>query len=394
MRTATKYALLLIAFACCTFLRAQGPESAQPQTQYTGSVSGHVYCADTNAPARFARVMLRPVGTTSSTTREANFSQSQATTGLDGSFQMQNVAPGTYYIFASLTGYLNPITQVAAADLTSTDPAAQERVARVLQSVSVNGSDGAHAEIRLARGASLSGTVLYDDGSPAVNVNVQVNLPPAASTTQPGSTSGQSFQRTDDYGRYRITGLNPGDYVVEAMSQFVLPGGFNGGPGGFGRPQSSTLMVYAPKNFRLTDAKIFTLKAGSELSGADIVIPVAAFHTVSGMAESSDGHTLNAGSLTLSDDKDKTHSFRGSVGSDGQFHFLYVPEGSYTLSLTGAAITEPNTSAGGNGRGRPRTTIVQAYGNATQSVLVENGDLSGVVVQAPPLTQSSTTPTP
>ncbi len=91
-------------------------------------------------------------------------------------------------------------------------------------------------------------------------------------------------------------------------------------------------MVYAPKNFRLTDAKIFTLKAGSELSGADIVIPVAAFHTVSGMAESADGHTLNAGSLTLSDDKDKTHSFRGSVGSDGQFHFLYVPEGSYTLA--------------------------------------------------------------
>ncbi len=130
MRTASKYALVPIALFCCTLLQAQGIGSSQAQPQYTGSVSGHVYCADTNAPARFARVMLRPVGTSSGTTRENYFSQSQATTGLDGSFQMQNVAPGTYYVFASLTGYLNPLSQVATADLTSTDPAAQERVAR------------------------------------------------------------------------------------------------------------------------------------------------------------------------------------------------------------------------------------------------------------------------
>ncbi len=79
----------------------------------------------------------------------------------------------------------------------------------------------------------------------------------------------------------------------------------------------------------------------------------------------------------------------------GSSIFLYVPEGSYTLSLTGAALTEPSTTTTGNSnnRGRPRTTVVQAYGNATQSVVMENGDLS-VAVQAPPLTQTQTSTSP
>jgi hypothetical protein len=175
-----------------------------------------------------------------------------------------------------------------------------------------------------------------------------------------------------------------------ASSQFE-PGNFGGGGRG---PQSTTLTIYAPKNFRSVDAKTFALKAGSELNGADVLIPLAAFHTVSGTVESSDGHTLNAGSLTLTDTVDKTHSFHSNVGSDGQFRFLYVPEGSYTLSLSGAGITAPNTAAGtGNNRGRSRTTVVQSYGTTTQDVVVENGDLS-VVVQAPPLTPAATAPTP
>lgn len=274
-------------------------------------------------------------------------------------------------------------------DLTSADPAAQERVARVLTTVSVNGSDGAHAEIRLEHGASLSGTVSYDDGSPAINIVVTAK-PATGNEAMIGyaQTGAGQFARTDDYGRYHISGLPPGDYVVMATSQLQF-GDFNGG----GREaQSNTLIIYAPRNFHMGDAKIFTLNTRSELNGADVLIPLAAFHAVSGSVESSDGHTLNAGTLTLTDDKDKTHSFHTNVASDGQFRFLYVTEGSYTLSLTGAAITAPDTTAGNN-RGRPRTTVVQAYGNATQSVLVEDGDLS-VVVQAPPLTQASTSPTP
>ncbi len=327
MRTASKFVfsvngVRILRIAACAGFGGGPPALPQPQTQiqYSGSVSGHVYCADTNAPARFARVTLIPANTSEGS--RGGFGRNTDTTGLDGSFQIQNVAPGTYYVAASLTGYLNPLSLVSSADMTSTDPAAQERVARILSTVSVHGSEGAHAEIRLERGASISGTVSYDDGSPAVNVNIQVNIAPVASSgaspVRAGANFGQQLSRTDDYGRYRIAGMPAGDYIVMATSQFVPPGGFNGQGRG---PQSSTLTIYAPKNFRTVDAKVFSLKTGSEMSGADIQIPIAAFHTVSGTVESSDGHTLNAGSLTLTDDKDKAHSFRSSVGSDGQFHF-------------------------------------------------------------------------
>lgn len=413
MRRPSSYALLLIALLCGASLHAQTPAppappavsgyvvgDAQPQTQYSGSVSGHVYCADTNAPARFARVTLVPLNTTLGPGRGGSVS-----TGLDGSFQIQNIAPGTYYISAVLSGYIGPLAQaqVSPADIANPDPAAQERIAKVMTPVIVNGSETAHAEIRLERGAAISGTVYYDDGSPAVHVAVTTTAP--ANSTATSATPEEQWPNfqpsasafTDDYGRYRIPGLAPGDYVVIVTAQVFVPANFNGGINRAARP--ATLTLYAPKAFRAADAKVFTIKTASELSGVDIQIPIAAFHTVSGSAESSDGHALNAGDLLLIDSQDKTRTFRASVGSDGQFHILYVPEGSYTLSLTGAAITAPDTTSGDNGnyRGRPRTTVVQSFGNATQSVLVENGDVS-VVVQAPPLTQTQTpataSPTP
>jgi hypothetical protein len=406
MRRPSKLALLLIAFACSASLRAQTASSpanvlpapaaptflpgyGQSQTQYPGSVFGHVYCADTNAPARFARVALIPVNPEG---HDGRGGTQQVSTALDGSFQIQNVAPGSYYVVAMLSGYLNPLSQVAFADVTSSDAAAQARVAKVVTPVVVNGSDGAHAEIRLERGGSISGTVYYDDGSPAVNVIITAKLATGntatTSNTPPsaGALGQQQFARTDDYGRYRVPGLPPGDYLVMASSQLGEPGGFARGQ------QSTTLTIYAPKSFRSVDAKTFTLKASNEVSGADVLIPLLAFHTVSGTVESSDGHTLNAGSLMLIDDKDKTHSFRSNIGNDGQYHFLYVPEGSYTLSLSGGAVTEQSTTAGNN-RGRNRTTVVQSYGTATQSVLVENGDLS-VTVQAPPLAPAAASATP
>jgi len=296
---------------------------------------------------------------------------------------MQNIQPGTYYVTATLPGYLNPLSQVSSADLSSTDAAAQARVAKVLSPISISGTESAHTEVRLERGAAVSGTVYYDDGSPAVNVQISVQSPVSSTAnTAPwtsrsnGFTFGQLPPRTDDYGRYRITGLPTGDFVVVAAATLQEPGF-----GGFEREQqSSTLTVYAPKSVRAVDAKVFPLKAGAEVNGVDILIPLAAFHTVSGVAESSDGHTLNAGYLTLTDDKDKTHSFHSSLQSDGSFRFLYVPEGSYTLAISGAAMTEPISS------GRGRTTVVQSYGNASQSVLVQSGDLSNVVLQVSPAT--------
>ena len=98
--------LLFLAF--CT-LTATAQSSAKPGT---GTVTGHVYCADTNAPARVASVQLKPV-------KDAKRSRTSllagdapiggiARTGFDGSFTLSKVPPGSYYVVASAQGYLSP----------------------------------------------------------------------------------------------------------------------------------------------------------------------------------------------------------------------------------------------------------------------------------------------
>ncbi|HEY0307683.1 MAG TPA: carboxypeptidase-like regulatory domain-containing protein [Acidobacteriaceae bacterium] len=101
---------LLAAFLFSAHLQAQSTgirmvPATNVSAQYSGSISGHVYCADTSAPARFAQVTLTSVRTTD--TRDFNGGvQTSSTTGLDGSFQIQNVRPGMYYVAATLPGYL------------------------------------------------------------------------------------------------------------------------------------------------------------------------------------------------------------------------------------------------------------------------------------------------
>src|SRR4029077_10158717 len=67
----------------------------------TGTVTGHVYCVDTNTPARLASVQLAPVKkaeTRSGTSVEVTGipAGGVAQTGFDGSFTLTRVPPGSY----------------------------------------------------------------------------------------------------------------------------------------------------------------------------------------------------------------------------------------------------------------------------------------------------------
>jgi hypothetical protein len=78
--------------------------SAKPGT---GTVTGHVYCADTNAPARMATVQLEPVkvaeerGTNHPYPNSGSVIGGVVQTGFDGSFTLANIPPGSYYVVVS-----------------------------------------------------------------------------------------------------------------------------------------------------------------------------------------------------------------------------------------------------------------------------------------------------
>jgi hypothetical protein len=170
-----------------------------------GVVTGRVLFADTNGPARFAKVLLKSVspasggddltsmmnalGNAKSKTKltpEEETQQQQAkaasasmmaalsdllvstTVAVDGTYTFTNVKAGTYYVHAMAAGYIDPMAQFAADELTSSDPAVRTKIAAAVPSITVSGTEQVRADLRLQRGAAISGRVLYDDGTPAV----------------------------------------------------------------------------------------------------------------------------------------------------------------------------------------------------------------------------------
>src|ERR1700751_1201789 len=97
-----------------------------------GSVVGQVYCADTNAPARFANVVLEPESVIRGSGVDwpprdtAQTDRGDTTTAisaaLDGSFRFEGVKPGRYYLIASLPGYIYPLSQFGQDDLERPTP--------------------------------------------------------------------------------------------------------------------------------------------------------------------------------------------------------------------------------------------------------------------------------
>lgn len=97
---------LLLLLSLFTLAVTAQSNSAKPATS---TVTGHVYCADTNAPARMASVMLEPVRIVDEAGIVTSGSHSQimmtaVQTGLDGSFMIPKVSPGAYYVIAYKAG--------------------------------------------------------------------------------------------------------------------------------------------------------------------------------------------------------------------------------------------------------------------------------------------------
>jgi hypothetical protein len=139
----------------------------------TTTVTGHVYCADTNAPARLASVMLEPVRAVdeAGSSIHSPFNGERVTvtavqTALGGSFTIPKVAAGTYYVVAYKPGYLSPLATFPADVLSHPSEEDRKHIAATVPKITIEAGLPASIDIRLERGAAISGTVLFDDGTP------------------------------------------------------------------------------------------------------------------------------------------------------------------------------------------------------------------------------------
>jgi hypothetical protein len=357
-------------------------QSAAPAVAPSGTVTGRVIAQDTQQPARFVSVMLQSIATAASDGDGPRFGSGggvNVRTDAEGQFTATNVAPGDYYVTAGAAGYVPERALLQAAIAAGADPA---NLLAAIPQVHVDASGATSVTVTMERGATISGKVVWEDGSPAAGVSMNavataaaVPLPGALQAIQsPGGGSG--FASTDDRGAFRIAGLAAGEYLLRTVIQSPTQ------QGGVGRgfQMASPIRVYSPGVFRRADAKTVVVKVGEERSDVRVVIDLRALRTVSGhVGSATSGQSVASGRVTLSDPNDKDLQLYGSIAANGDFAVRYVPAGNYTLQVAGAS-----TQSGGNRR-RDSDAGGVSFQPFSQPVVVGDRDVTGVGITLTPV---------
>ncbi len=409
--SAMKIAILscLVAAAALT-TSAQTKSATLPVVEARGVLTGHVYCADTNQPARFAKVSLESVHSEAQAGSKAQHPPLTASftgngitsvdTGLDGTFTISKVKPGAYYVIVSKGGYVSPRSMFTEKELDAPTPSMREMIEHILPRVDIENGQTAHAEVRLERGAGLSGYIRYDDGSPAGEITVSLLHKDPSGKWVPLEGVGfrsAGWTNTDDLGHFRFASLLPDEYLVKASlslsdsRETSMPG-----------PNSSQMVVnmmtfhsqlpfYGSGTPHQADAKPVKLVSGTETAGQDMVLPISQLFRMTGrVLAGRNEHAVNAADIALISKDDGKELTRANVErDDGLFHFDFVPAGLYTLKVSNArdVVWEAERLATGAPPSpfpeKDKGRTVENFGNAEQPLTV-SGDMLGVNVLVTP----------
>jgi CarboxypepD_reg-like domain len=286
--------VLLLAMAACA---------------QTGTITGQVFCADTQKPARFAAVLLPRLGT-------------RAYTQVDGTFVLKNVPAGNQELEIQYPGYVETdnwqdIKKHADADTI-------RNLKNIEYRVTVTPGRTTNAIVTIFRGAELGGTITYDDGSPAPGFDVKATyvitpLGSASSINAPANVSlGPDISATtDSHGRFQITGLLDGTYIVSTR---------NG-------ERFAPFSIYFGNTVEASKATQVTVKGGEVRSDLDIQIDLNSLHQVRGVLMTVDHQPVGKASVQLNfaDDTDNEEVRLTTTSEDGSFVFLTVPDGKFVL---------------------------------------------------------------
>jgi hypothetical protein len=403
MKSSCLVALVFIA----STLSAQQAQPAGPPA-LTGQVTGRVVCGDTDAPGRFASVQLipekpsdTPMFDPSKLGKDADFTKMMSEAmktvlkgsslstlaALDGSFSLDKVPPGTYYVIAQLPGYQSPLSQFSTQERTQAGADTMKAVKSAAEKIVVQASQSAHIDVRLERGASLSGVIRYDDGSPASGVS-----PILMAQQTDGKWKDLAIALmpsiTDDRGHYRFYGLAGGKYAVKAtLPTIQASSGLGSGAGSISLHMNTgdALVVYSGGALRQKDVKPIEVAKGDEVDGVDITFPLSDLHVVSGsVVAKSDTHPVNAGTVTIVDSETHDPARTTMIDREGSFRFNYVPDGQYVLKVSGAADVEKtgsDESVSDLGR-MMNSKPLKSYGLVEQPLVLKN-DAIGLTLQVP-----------
>jgi hypothetical protein len=371
---------LITAISLCSFSQTPTAKSS-PEV---GFVTGTVYCTDTNLPARDAQVVLDPWPSKESSGRHPVW----ASTDLDGRFRSQGLTPGEYVVSADVDGYLQIAPRRLDDPWVRDSSEARHEIESRFTKITIVANQTTNVALRIRRGTEIRGTVLYDDGSPAIGLTITFGhkqSQPQGTDHPPSLFSGpipDNFTHTDDYGRFRIRGIFPGLYLVSVV---VPTSSATETPDDITRNLNDTtgaLRIYDDGSFQPSRSPGVRVESGDREKDVNIAIPLTSLHTVQGeIVLKGLGSSPSAAAIQLLY-ADTREVARVGVARDGNFELNYIPEGTYILRAAASSLPEfPTIHTCPPDCPTPTEPV---FGPFTELPLVVAGEVSNLIVTVPP----------
>jgi protocatechuate 3,4-dioxygenase beta subunit len=310
-------------------------DAARPPGTGTGAIRGRVVAADTGAPIRRAVVTLMPARP------DQGLPSRTVTTDVEGRFEFASLPAGTFRLRANPGPYRS---QYLGSAYGGRRPNDMGRTIDLAAGQQIGGAD-----IPMFRGGAVPGRVTDDFGDPVARAMV------FAARVMPGSSSvqriGASVQ-TDDQGRFRLFGLEPGDYVVAAETR-------NFGPPVEGESEGFAT-TYFPSSTNEREAARVRVSGSSDAADLEIQLVRTRTFRISGSVMNSKGQPVpNANVMLLRPSVGGGFSSGGmNRGADGKFMIRDVVPGEYRLVVR-PMIGPPSPGEEANTKGpRPEYATV------------------------------------
>ncbi|MFI5177742.1 MAG: collagen binding domain-containing protein [Vicinamibacterales bacterium] len=348
----------------------------------TGSILGRVTDATTGQPISGAAVSLGLPGG-----RDPTPPRRPSLTTAEGWFAIPDVPSGQYIVRVQADGYVNGYYgKFRPDDLDGVLPVAP-------------GQRVADAAVKMWKAAAIQGTVTSDDGHPIAGATLEVRDRRARGY---GGILGIPVRtQTDDRGRYHVSGLGAGDYIVavlftpttipvtvldayrDAMSMRTeagqaliarlratrvpipvrpseVAGGFSyevlgpDGPAPAPPSDGSKRVVYRTTFYRTADsvgrADLVHVSAGDEARGIDFRLSIRPGQRVSGVLNGPNGPVPYYGLRLVPPDEPPVQANEpifltlyenadAMTDAHGAFTFLGVPAGRYVIGTSPAGAT-------------------------------------------------------
>jgi len=299
-------ALVLLALALALLLQTPAAPPRDPSVESVPRAGkcvlrGRVLDSLTGLPIKGATVTL--------------FSEGQreplvTSTDVEGRWEIGDLPPGEYHSTAGKAGYVDGRFSLGqSSELTESRP---ERA----------------VDLKLARGAVLSGRITDADGEPIAGVQVVAlrEIPTGQGRRGWGGASGGSS--TDDRGQFRVFGLAAGDYVLAAQRQDRAGSKGN---------RLADVMTYYPGTATLAEAQRFSVGEAAEYNDLTFSLQAMASISVSGRVVVS-ADRIREGFGAMMPLGDAQEFMMGPSSSmmlepDGSFRIRSVTAGSYRLSV-------------------------------------------------------------